>query len=84
MSNCRINYRVTEHVPLDIQVHIPEVTKIKVEPARTPTARFTMAILHLRSAEVPARLCERGLIWQAQIFNCEPYELCRDRYSRVQ
>jgi uncharacterized paraquat-inducible protein A len=68
------NMRVDKGVLLsDIQAHIPEVTKIKVEPARAPTAKFTTAVLHLRSAEAATRLCDRGLIWQAQIFNCEPY-----------
>jgi hypothetical protein len=57
----------------EIQVQVPEVVRIKVEPARAPTARFTTMILHLRSDVAATRLCERGLIWQAQIFNCEPY-----------
>jgi hypothetical protein len=58
---------------LDLQKRIPDVIKLKVEPPRAPTARFTTAILHLRSADAAKRLCERGLIWEAQIFNCEPY-----------
>jgi hypothetical protein len=58
---------------LDLQKRIPDVIKLKVEPPRAPTARFTTAILHLRSADAATRLCERGLIWEAQIFNCEPY-----------
>ena len=49
----------------DLQLKIPEITKLKVEPARAPSARFTTAILHLRSAEAATRLCDRGLIWQA-------------------
>ena len=57
----------------DLQLKIPEITKLKIEPARAPLARFTTVILHLRSAEAATRLCDRGLIWQAQIFNCEPY-----------
>jgi hypothetical protein len=57
----------------DIRVQVPALTRIKVEPPRAPTARFTTVILHLRSAEAATRLCERGLIWEAQIFNCEPY-----------
>jgi hypothetical protein len=66
---------------LDLQVQVPEITKIKVERPRAPTAKFTTAVLHLRSADAATRLCERGLIWQAQIFNCEPYSadlrICR-------
>jgi len=58
---------------IDLQSQAPEITRLKVEPARTPLARFTTLILHLRSAEAAKRLCNRGLIWQAQIFNCEPY-----------
>jgi hypothetical protein len=58
---------------LDLQAQVPEILKVKVEPARAPTARFTTVILHLRSADAATRLCERGLVWQAQIFNCEPY-----------
>jgi hypothetical protein len=58
---------------LDLQAQVPDITKLKVEPTRAPTARFTTVILHLRSTEAATRLCERGLIWQAQIFNCEPY-----------
>lgn len=58
---------------LDIRVQVPALVKIKVEPPRAPTAKFTTAILHLRGAEAATRLCERGLVWQAQIFNCEPY-----------
>jgi hypothetical protein len=57
----------------NIQNRIPEVTKLKIEQPRAPTARFTTAVLHLRSAEAATRLCERGLVWEAQIFNCEPY-----------
>jgi hypothetical protein len=57
----------------DVQVQVPEVVKLKVELARAPIARFTTVILHLRNAVAATRLCERGLVWQAQIFNCEPY-----------
>jgi hypothetical protein len=57
----------------EVRVQVPEVVRLKVEPARAPTARFTTMILHLRSDIAATRLCERGLIWQAQIFNCEPY-----------
>ena len=57
----------------EVQVQVPEVVRLKVEPARAPTARFTTIILHLHSDIAATRLCERGLIWQAQIFNCEPY-----------
>jgi hypothetical protein len=57
----------------EIQAYAPHVTKVKVEPVRAPTAKFTTIVLHLRSADAATRLCERGLIWQAQIFNCEPY-----------
>jgi hypothetical protein len=57
----------------DVQHRIPEVVRLKVEPPRTPSATFTTAILHLRSAAAATRLCERGLVWEAQIFNCEPY-----------
>jgi hypothetical protein len=32
----------------DIRVQVPEVVKLKVEPARAPTARFTTVVLHLR------------------------------------
>ena len=66
---------------LDLQAQVPEITKLKVEHPRAPTAKFTTAILHLRSADAATCLCERGLIWQAQIFNCEPYSadlrICR-------
>lgn len=66
--------RVTQsQLLLDLQKQIPYIMKLKVEPPRAPTARFTTVILHLRSADVATRLCERGLIWEAQIFNCEPY-----------
>jgi hypothetical protein len=58
---------------LDIQVQVPTLVKIKVEPPCAPTVKFTTAILHLHSAEAVTCLCERGLVWQAQIFNCEPY-----------
>jgi hypothetical protein len=66
--------RVTQDQLLkDIQQRVPEVIRLKVEPPRTPTATYTTAILHLRSADAATRLCERGLVWEAQIFNCEPY-----------
>jgi hypothetical protein len=65
----------------DLQAQVPEITKVKVERAKNSTSRFTTAILHLRSTDAATRLCERGLIWQAQIFNCEPYSadlrICR-------
>jgi hypothetical protein len=57
----------------NIQKRTPKVTKLKIEQPRAPTARFTTAVLYLRSAEAATRLCERGLVWEAQIFNCEPY-----------
>jgi hypothetical protein len=57
----------------NIQQRITEATRLKIETPRVPTARFTTAILHLRSVEAATRLCEQGLVWEAQIFNCEPY-----------
>ena len=65
----------------DLQAQVPEITKVKVERAKNSTSRFITAILHLRSTDAATCLCERGLIWQAQIFNCEPYSadlrICR-------
>jgi hypothetical protein len=69
----RITRIAQDQLLKDIQRRIPEVTRLKVEPPRAPSAMFTTAILHLRSAEAATRLCERGLVWEAQIFNCEPY-----------
>jgi hypothetical protein len=58
---------------LDIWVQVPALVKIKVEPLYAPTVKFTTAILHLYSTEAVTGLYKRGLVWQAQIFNCEPY-----------
>lgn len=69
----RITRVTQEQLLKDIQQRIPEVSRLKIEPPRTPTATYTTAILHLRSADAATRLCERGLVWEAQIFNCEPY-----------
>ena len=69
----RISRVDSSQLLLDIQVQVPALVKIKVELPRTPTAKFTTAILHLRCTEAATCLCERGLVWQAQIFNCEPY-----------
>lgn len=69
----RITRVAQDQLLKDIQQRIPEVIRLKVEPPRNPTALFTTAILHLRSTEAATRLCERGLVWEAQIFNCEPY-----------
>jgi hypothetical protein len=49
----------------DIRVQVPALVKIKVEPPRAYTARFTTATLHLHSAEAAIRLYKRGLVWQA-------------------
>ena len=57
----------------NFQQRITEATRLKIEPPRAPTARFTTAVLYLRSVEAATCLCERGLVWEAQIFNCEPY-----------
>ena len=69
----RLNRTATQQILQDLQTTVPDITRCKVELARTSTARYTTAVVHLRSVEAAKRLCERGLVWQAQIFNCEPY-----------
>jgi hypothetical protein len=46
----------------EIQVQVPEVLRVKVEPVKASTMRFTTMILYLRSKVAVMYLCKRGLI----------------------
>ena len=50
-----------------------EAIRCKIERCRDPTARYTTYIIYIHTAEAAERLCDKGLVWQAQIFNYEPF-----------
>ena len=59
----------------EIKVVVPETIRCKLECRRDPVVRYTTCIIYLCNIDVAERLCERGLVWQAQIFNCEPFSV---------
>jgi hypothetical protein len=57
----------------EVQRMSPEIKRFKIELPRNPEGRYATVVLHLDTIEAAKSLCERGLVWEAQIFHCEPY-----------
>lgn len=53
--------------------HNGDIMRAKKQIPKHPEARFATAVLHLSSAEAAMALCSNGVIWEAQIFDCSPY-----------
>jgi hypothetical protein len=58
----RLSRTETPQILQDLQTTIPNITRCKIEPVRVLTARYTIAVVHLRSAEAAKRLYERRLV----------------------
>jgi hypothetical protein len=41
---------------------------------RNPTNKYAALILHLSDIKIAQELCSTGLLWDAEIFDCEPYD----------
>jgi hypothetical protein len=41
---------------------------------RNPTDKYAALILHLSNVKAAQKLCSTGLLWDAEIFDCEPYD----------
>jgi hypothetical protein len=54
-------------------IGLSTVEKVRFRiPTREGTTRATV-LVSLASQEEAKRACEEGVLWQAQLFDCEPY-----------
>ena len=51
----------------------PELNRCKKMIPKNPSARFGSVLLHVSTPAAAQKLCNDGLLWEAQIFNCEPF-----------
>jgi hypothetical protein len=49
------------------------VTKIRAKIPRAEDARYASMLVETTSVDQANRLCDRGLVWDAQIYQCEPF-----------
>ena len=45
----------------------------RVQPRMPQRSEFATLLIGCRTVETAQRLCRNGLLWEAQIFDCEPY-----------
>lgn len=56
-----------------LQGRYPAISRCKRVMPRNKEGRFAALVLHISSVDAAKALCTDGLIWEAQIFDCEPY-----------
>jgi hypothetical protein len=50
-----------------------KISRVKVKRVRDQSTRYTTLLVDVNTVEHANQLCERGLIWEAQIYQCEPF-----------
>jgi hypothetical protein len=55
------------------EVNGKAITKVKPMFRKDPASPRTSMVVHVNDVEMAKTLCDLGLIWEAQIFHCEPY-----------
>jgi hypothetical protein len=65
------------HDPKDLlytlQKRTPEISRCRVKLPKSQRGRFAEVILHMSSVAAAQAVCRAGVIFEAQIFNVEPY-----------
>ena len=72
VNRLRNIYNAADILPA-LQRYTPGVNRCRIQLPRLPTAPYAELVLHMNSVEAAKKLCDRGLVWEAQIFNAEPY-----------
>jgi hypothetical protein len=49
------------------------ITRIRAKLPRAEDARYASMLVETTSVDQANRLCDRGLVWDAQIYQCEPF-----------
>lgn len=55
------------------EIGIKGVEKVKFRVPRDQGLRWATALVTLDSQAAATKACDEGVIWKAQVFNCEPY-----------
>jgi hypothetical protein len=50
-----------------------KIFRVKVKRVYDQNARYTTLLVDVNTVEHANQLCERGLVWEAQIYQCEPF-----------
>lgn len=50
-----------------------KINGVKIKIPRSNSAKYATVLLQMESIEQANQLCERGLVWEAQIYQCEPF-----------
>jgi len=50
-----------------------KISRVKVKRVRDQSTRYTTLLVDVNTVEHANQLCERGLIWEVQIYQCEPF-----------
>ena len=51
----------------------PAVETVRFRAPRDPKATRATALVAFKSLEEARKACDQGLLWRAQLFDCEPY-----------
>jgi hypothetical protein len=57
----------------ELKKRIPGMTRCKERLPKTPRGLFAKVVLHMSSVVAAQEVCRMGVIFEAQIFNVEPY-----------
>jgi hypothetical protein len=58
---------------IELKKHTPGIARCKIQLPKTPYRLFADVVLHMSSVVAAQEACRRGVIFEAQIFNVEPY-----------
>ena len=57
----------------ELQKYIPGINRCKIQLPRTPRGIFADIVLYMSSVVAVQEVCRIGVIFEAQIFNIEPF-----------
>ena len=57
----------------ELKKRTPGIARCKIQLPKTPRGLFADVVLHMSSVVAAQEACRRGVIFEAQIFNVEPY-----------
>ena len=47
--------------------------RIQIRQPKIETARYASPLMDMNAVEQANKLCDRGLVWNMQIYRCEPF-----------
>jgi hypothetical protein len=62
-----------ERLLIELQKHTPMISRCRTQLPKFPSGLFASVVLHMSSVAAAQEVCRKGVIYEAQIFDVEPY-----------